>query len=155
MVNFDAHSFSAALWAGQSPHFLKLLFLSHTVRYVANGVNGEMLHATQFVFQLCERFQLCLPLGYFVTQTALLLIEDGLNDRPGVLLGEQFPDGVDGDVEVAQEAYDAKLAYILLTIQSSSALAQLTGDKNISGIVVLYRANRYTAEFGNFSHYVF
>ena len=84
--------------------------------YIANRFNGELFQLFHFRLNGVDDLELLLLLVKLGAQRLLLLLKNHGNNIPGVLLGKQSADAVDGQSRFPEEADDPHTLQIILRI---------------------------------------
>ena len=132
-------------------HRAQFLFSFHNVRYVTDGFDGEGRQGFQPVPEFLQPVQPAPAFVDLLPQDLLLLLQENGDHAAGILLSQQFPDGVQRKTRIPQEADNLHLLQVFLRIQPAPALGQGAGNQDPALVVKLYRPDGHAAGFGQFS----
>lgn len=152
----DLHNIHDNADAEHDPVDLSKFFpVFHSVSYITDGFDREMLHTFQFPGQPLQPLQLFLALPDLPAERLLLLVQQNGDHAARVLFGQKLADAVDRQAQLPQEADDPQPFQVVVGVQPPASLAQLAGDQDAPGVVILHRPDGNAAELRHFSGRVF
>lgn len=135
--------------------FLKFFLALHNCGYVTDGFERERCLAFQSVFQFTKLFQFLPLLRYFLLKDGLMLFNQQRNYFIGMLFFQYLRNCIDRQIQFTQKTNDLHTLQVVFRVKPSSAFGKPARDQDASGIVILNRSDRNTAELCKFSRRVF